>query len=248
MHGFSTRRAALGCEHLEARDCPAIYVWGGYLTIIGTSGADTVTIDDDGTGKVTAKLGDQSKDATGIKAVTVWTFGGDDSITYNRNGTETGFRAVAIDAGSGNDTVTLNGGDIGGFFSFGAYGGSGTDTLSATVGGVAKDAAAAIGLAGGLDDDKISATAKGEIDGYLAVGLSGGYGNDTITGEIAVADGSTGYVAAYVDGGYGDDTLTLNVTGDGLDELESLKAVMYGGPGTDTGVATDNVIKISIEK
>jgi hypothetical protein len=162
-------------------------------------------------------------------------------------GEQSGRRAVVVDAGSGNDAVTLEAGDVAGLFAFAAYGGFGNDTLSATVGGVSAGAAAAIALDGGWGDDGITGTAAGEIDGYLAVSLSGGVGIDTIAGEVDVAADSTGTVAALVNGGAGGDDLTLNITGDGLAGLQRLIAIMDGGRGTDTGVATDNVTKISIE-
>src|SRR5262245_21604772 len=38
----SQHRCALRCEHLEGRDCPAIFVLGGYVAVLGTAGADTV--------------------------------------------------------------------------------------------------------------------------------------------------------------------------------------------------------------
>jgi hypothetical protein len=217
-----TYRTGLRCEHLENRDCPAIFVHGGVLAVIGTSGADTVDITNDGAGNVTATLNGTTREASGIRAVAVYT-------------------------GGGNDAVTLDAGDLTRRFAFAVFGGGGDDTLSATVGGVAAGAAATVVLDGGAGNDTISTSAAGEIDGYLAVALTGGFGTDTILGEIDVAAGSTGRVAAAVAGGVGDDDLTLNVTGDGLDELASLRARLHGGPGTDTGVATDNVKQVSIE-
>jgi hypothetical protein len=217
------------------------------MTIIGTSGADAVEVTDDGAGNVTATLNGTTRTATGIRAVAALTLGGDDSIAYSLTGEQSGRRAVVVDAGSGNDTVTLEAGDVAGQFAFAAYGGFGDDSLSATVGGVSEGAAAAVALDGGWGDDDITGTASGEIDGYLALSLSGGAGVDTITGEVDVAADSTGVAAALVNGGAGDDDLTLNVTGDGLEGLERLIAIMNGGRGTDTGVATDNVTKISIE-
>ena len=222
MLNTRNRRTGLRCEHLENRDCPAIFVFGGYMTVIGTSGADTVEITNDGAGTVTATLNGTTREASGIRAVAVYT-------------------------GGGNDAVTLDAGDATRSFAFAAFGGGGNDTLSATVGGVAAGAAAAIVLDGGVGNDTISASAAGEIDGYLAVALAGSFGTDTILGEIDAETGSTGRVAAAVAGGFGDDNLTLNVTGTGLGGLASLRAVLRGGPGTDTGVATDNVTKISIE-
>jgi hypothetical protein len=221
MQVFGDRRTVLGCEHLEGRDCPAIIVLGSYMAVVGTSAADAVAITDDGAGTVTATLNGTTRTATGIQTVAVLTFGGNDSISYTLTGAQSGRRAVAVDAGAGDDTVSLTGGAVGGLFAFAATGGAGTDTLSATV--------------------------AGEIDGYLAVALDGGFGNDTVSGNINVAAGSTGTVAAVVNGGFGNDNLTLTVTGDGLATLEALVAVMNGGPGTDTGVSTPNVRRVSVE-
>lgn len=215
------RRSVLGCEHLEGRDCPAIIVFGGFMAIIGTSGADTVEITDDGAGTVTATLNGTTRTASGIQAVTVTTFGGDDSVAYSLTGDQSGRRAVLVDTGSGNDEVTFEAGNIGGLFTFTANGGAGDDTITATV--------------------------AGEIDGYLAIGLGGGNGADTVSGEIDVAADSTGSVVAAVAGGFGDDDLTLNITGDGLETLDQLIGVMTGGPGTDSGTATDNVTQFGIE-
>jgi hypothetical protein len=221
MQVLGERRTVLGCEHLEGRDCPAIIVIGSYMAVIGTAAADAVAITDDGAGTVTATLNGTTRTAAGIQTVAVLTFGGADSISYTLEGAQSGRRAVVVDAGAGNDTVSLEGGAVGGLFAFAATGGAGSDTLSANV--------------------------AGEIDGYLAVALDGGFGNDEVSGTIDVAAGSTGTVVAVVNGGFGDDDLTLNVTGDGLTGLEALVAVMSGGPGTDTGVSTPNVRRISIE-
>jgi hypothetical protein len=212
----------LRCEHLENRDCPAIFVFGGVMTVIGTSGVDTVEVTNDGAGNVSATLNGTTREASGIRAVAVYTGGGD-------------------------DTVTLDADDLTRRFAFAAFGGGGSDTLTATVGGVAAGTAAAIALDGGVGDDEISADVAGEIDGYLAVALTGGFGVDTIVGEIDAEAGSTGRVSAAVAGGFGNDDLTLNVTGAGLDGLALLRGLLHGGPGTDTGVATTNVTKISIE-
>jgi hypothetical protein len=247
MQGFRARRTVLECEPLEGRDCPAVITFGGSLLVLGTAGADKVDITDDGTGNLTVTVNGTTQTATNIKAVTVLTFGGNDTITYTLSGDETGVRVVAVDAGAGDDTVTLNAGNINGHFAFVANGGAGADTLSATIGGVAVNAAALVALAGGPGADTITANASGKYDGYFALALSGGSENDTITGTVNVAAGSTGQVVALQAGGFGDDNLTLNVTGDGLTGLKSLVAIQDGGPGTDTGVATDNVTKISIE-
>ncbi|MCI0702031.1 MAG: hypothetical protein L0241_13190 [Planctomycetia bacterium] len=246
MHGLARPRAALGCEHLEPRDCPAIFTLGGLLVVVGTGGADTVNITDDGAGNITASLNGDEETATGIQAVTVLTFGGNDTVNYTLDGDQTGRRAVLVDAGSGDDTVTLTAGNINGQFAFLANGSAGADTLSEVNCDVAAGAVLAIALGGGIGNDTITGTAAGEIDGYFALSLSGGAGNDTITGEVDVAGDSTGQVVAVVSGGFGDDNLTLNVTGDGLTELQTLIAVLSGGLGTDTATATDNVTQIGV--
>jgi hypothetical protein len=247
MQGFRAHRTVLGCESLEGRDCPAIYVFGSYMAVVGTPGADTVSIADDGSGHVTATLNGTTKTADGIHAVAVATFGGNDTIDYTLGGTQGGRSAVAVDAGAGDDAVTLTAGDVGGQFAFLGFGAQGNDTITASVGGVAPGAFAAVALSGGRGDDTINATATGTYDGAFVLGLLGGLGNDTITGNITADAGSTGDVRTAASGGVGDDALTLNVAGGGATGLNSLYAVMDGGPGTDTGTATDNVTKRHVE-
>lgn len=247
MQGFRAQQPVLGCEPLERRDCPAILSLGGLVIVLGTSGADTVDITDDGAGNLSVTLNGTTRTIDDAAAVTVLTLGGNDTINYTLSGDQTGLSAVVVDAGAGDDAVTLTAGNIGGQFGFAAGGGAGADTLTATIGGVTVDATAIIALDGGGGIDTINADAVGEYDGEFALALSGGSGNDAVSGTIDVAAGSTGEVVAVVSGGIGDDDLTLNVTGDGLPELGNLIAVLDGGPGTDTATATDNVTQINIE-
>jgi hypothetical protein len=247
MGNVRNRWRSLGFELLEGRDCPAIFVFGGVMAVVGTSAADTVTITDDGDGTVTATLNGTTRTASDVRIVAVSTLGGDDTVGYTLTGTQSGRSAVAVSTGGGNDSVTLDAGDVGGRFSFAASGGAGSDTMTATVGGVAPGGRAAVVLDGGRGSDFIDLGATGVIDGTLATRLTGSFGADTIDGAIDVAAGSTGRVSATVAGGLEDDTLGLAVTGAGLDGLSSLHAVMDGGAGTDTGTATDNVNLVSIE-
>jgi hypothetical protein len=243
MQGLRAHRTVLGCESLEGRDCPAIYVFGNTMAVIGTSGADTVDITDDGSGNVTATLNGTTQDATGITSVAVITLGGNDTINYTVTGDQTGQTAVVVNAGKGDDAVNLTAGNVTGQFAFLGFGGQGNATITATVGGVASGATAAVALSGGQGDDTIDATAAGTYAGALALGVWGGLGTDTITDTITADADSTGDVRTAVRGGVGDDTLTLNVTGDGAAGLNSLYAVVDGGPGADTATAIDNVTK-----
>ena len=247
MLNTRNRRTGLRCERLENRDCPAVFFRGGILIVTGTSAADTVEITDEGDGTVTAVLNGESVTEENVRAVAVYTGAGDDTIDYTVTGDQTRRLRVAVYAGAGDDAVTLDAGDVTGRFAFAAFGASGDDTLAATVGGVAAGGVAAVTLNGGRGNDTVSADAAGEIDGYLAVTLTGSFGTDTVEGTIDAAAGSTGRVAALVSGGLGNDTLALNVTGDGAEDIRLLRAILHGGPGTDTGDATDNVRQISVE-
>src|SRR5262249_25541642 len=120
MQGHRAQRTVLECEPLEGRDCPAVITFGGTLLVLGTAGADTVDITDDGAGNLSVTLNGTTQTAKGIKAVAVLTGGGDDTVTYTLTGDQTGVRAIGVDTGTGNDTVTLNAGNIGGYFAFAA--------------------------------------------------------------------------------------------------------------------------------
>src|SRR5262245_60915146 len=136
MRNNSSRRAKLGCELLEGRDCPAgqISVFAGVMIVTGDGGANAVAVTDDGAGTVTATIDGTTRAASGIRAVVVNTGGGDDTIAYTLTGKEQGLRVVTVNAGTGNDRVTLDARPgVSGLFTFAAAGGADADVLSARV-------------------------------------------------------------------------------------------------------------------
>ncbi|MFL5243048.1 MAG: hypothetical protein ACJ8FY_13150 [Gemmataceae bacterium] len=243
-------------EALESRDCPSanIFVFGHTMVILGDSNANAVTVSDDGNGGITADItsptGGASRTATGIRNVAIATFGGDDTVNYTQSAARTGRLGLFVDLGAGNDTANLDftPGVSSSSLIAAVYGGQGNDTIASQVGAIAAGANAGLFLDGGAGDDAITAGFSGALNGRLAVALSGDAGNDTLTGNIDVADGSTGKLAALVNGGGGDDNLTLNVTGAGASTLNSLFALINGGPGIDTATHTANVRVINTEK
>lgn len=82
-----------------------------------------------------------------------------------------------------------------------------------------------------------------EVDGEFRFRLDGGDGNDTVTGNLALAAGSTGTAEVLVKGNEGDDRLTLNVTG----TARSLEAKLDGDAGFDRWAATPNVRLSEVE-
>ena len=100
-------------------------------------------------------------------------------------------------------------------------------------------------LDGGRGDDLITATYTGDLDGRLNFRADGGGGDDEVVANINLATGSEGEVRARVLGGRGDDTLTLNVLDP--DENADVDALLDGGAGFDTCVATDNVDVVNCE-
>src|SRR5437899_9350407 len=97
------------CEALEHRCCPSanIVTLGHTMFVIGDAAANTVTIQDDGHGNVTASItsptGTASATKSGINAILVDTRGGDDVINYALTGDVVQRMALAIYAGTGND-------------------------------------------------------------------------------------------------------------------------------------------------
>jgi len=178
---------------------------------------------------------------------------GTDTVTASFGSVSDSYAYFGTYLGGGDDsfdaTVT---GDIHGYgVAIAAFGGSGKDTLGVHVTG-AVDAGAYLGvlLDGDSGDDTINFDYTGQMNGKLGVALVGGYGSDTVAGNITLDSGSTGKVAAAVFGGDGDDTLTLNVTdnsGNTGDTQPSVYALLDGGPGFDTCVATSNVKVINCE-
>jgi hypothetical protein len=184
---------------------------------------------------------------------------------------------VDLDGGKGNDTVNATFGELtSGNVYFRANLGDGDDTFTGTLNGdvlagaklrvkvaghkgndtftlnaagadVAAEALLALDFDGDKGTDTFNVTYQGKVEGTLRLEAEGGKDNDTATVNLTLDTGSTGRVSAEVEGDKGDDNLTLNVNLTTATDTATVKAVLDGGKGTDTGVATDNVLKKGIE-
>jgi uncharacterized protein YkwD len=127
------RKATLGVEQLEVRDCPAtVNITYGTLTVTGTEGNDTIIL---GQSQSSIFVNGAAYSRAGVARIVVTAGGGDDVI---RDGS--GFGAIIygglgndnIASGTGNDRVyggagndVINGGEGNDVL----WGGGGTDTL-----------------------------------------------------------------------------------------------------------------------
>ncbi len=112
---MTATRQHLGIEQLEGRDCPAVNFFNGILTLTGTSGADTLVVNQSGN---TLVAEGQTFNAALVNRVVITGLGGNDVI---RNNTA---KPSTLYGGMGNDTV------VGGTVNDVLFGGQGTDTLN----------------------------------------------------------------------------------------------------------------------
>lgn len=196
---------------------------------------------------ITSSTNTATRDATRINSIVVLARGGADTVKYELGNPLTTARALLFDLGAGNDAATLNAsaGVSSSALLAAVYGGEGIDDIQASIGTIAYGAYAGVALDGGAGDDSVAATFTGQLDGALALAVAGGLDNDKVSAVLDIDPGSTGYLAVAALGGSGDDNLTLNVNdnsgGGGDSTLAYLLAVLDGGAGTDTCVHTDNV-------
>jgi len=109
------RKATLGVESLESRDCPAtVNVLNGTLTVLGTAASETITISNTSTAIV---VDGRAYSRAGINRLVVSAGAGNDTIINNSNFTS------YLYGGNGNDTIH------GGTSTDVIYGGSGNDKL-----------------------------------------------------------------------------------------------------------------------
>jgi len=244
-------------EALENRCCLTcvVEVHGDTLRVEGDKANNTIAIVDNGAaGIVVTCDAVASPAATGIDHVVVHTKDGNDILTYSRSAAGGNFTTdldFSAHLGKGNDSFTanLNGNDLaaGADVRFHVKGDKGADILTVNAGtaaaatDIALGASLSIKLDGGKEGDTIAVNTAGDVDGTLKVRASGGKEDDTVAGNLVLNAGSTGSVKAKVKGGKDDDALTLNITGAGAATAQ-IDAVLDGGQGTDTGIATANVV------
>jgi len=235
------RRSPLGCEALETREVPAAFVSGGFLMIVGTDAADSVSVNNYNpsvvgvTSNGTTQYFLKSQMPTNV--VVFYGLGGSDYFS-NNVGT---LQSVAY-GGEGNDVLV---GDAG---VDKLYGEGGDDTLLGYGGNDTLDGGeGADYLDGGVGNDTLYGgngydTLYGR-DGtdYLSAGydywgnvLDGGDGNDTLVGGLGndILYGRTGYDKLY--GGIGNDYL------DG-GQNDGYTDYLSGGVGADRFQITGNL-------
>lgn len=239
-------RSHLRCECLEHREVPAvnIFTFGQAMFVVGDSADNVVQISDNGAETITASIDNVTKTASGIRLLTVLAAGGDDLVRYTLTAPLSTPRGMLVNTGSGDDVMSFDasaGVAAGGLFGLTAAAGDGKDTIAYTQGGIALNGIASALLDGGNGDDTLTATGSGVLAGRAAWTLSGGNGNDTASAQLDTTADSKGQFAAAVFGGFGNDAVRLTIGGTGITPLSRFVGLIDGGPGTDSGVATDGV-------
>lgn len=243
----SSLRSSPAVESLETRCCPSasIGIRGQLLLIRGDAAANTVAIQDDGAGNVTASIDGKSVTGSNIHGIFVDTRGGDDSVSYTlANPLETR-EFFGIRTGGGADTVTLDfskGIAAGGHLRLGVSSGGGADNVSANLGSIAAGASAKVNIETGDGDSTVNVGFTGWLDGGLSTRIKSGDGNNNLTANYDVNAGSTGSLRSKIEAGDGNNDLTMNITGAGAATLKALHAKIEAGTGTNTIVNTSNVV------
>jgi hypothetical protein len=177
----------------------------------------------------------------------VHTGGSSDTVTTNFNADITNSTVYSRSyLGRGADTFTANvAGNLVGTSALimKVYGDAGKDTISVNAPNTNIDAGSrlVLDLYGGRGADSISANYQGVDNGTLRVVEHGGPGNDTVSENLTLNQGSTGNVIARVYGGAGNDDETLNVFDNSGGKLADLDAVIYAILGHNTVHHTPNV-------
>jgi hypothetical protein len=243
----STRRFLPAVESLEARWCPSVSIGvrGQVLFIRGDAAANTVAIQDDGSGNVTANIDGKSVSGSNIHRIYVDTHGGGDTINYSLTNPLQTREFLGIETGAGNDTITLDfsqGVAAGGRLGVGVQTGGGDDNVSATLGSIAAKASASVNIETGDGNSTVNFGFTGALNGSLSTRLESGDGNNTVTNNYTVDAGSTGRLRTKVEVGDGNNNLTMNILGDGVSTLKALYAKLEACSGMNTIVNTPNVV------
>ena len=117
------------------------------------------------------------------------------------------------------------------------------DDLPNALPGIDIDAGAslAVNLKGGAGTDVASFTYDGVLDGHLNLTNDGNGGKDKVSADITLEAGSDGFLDAAVRGRQDNDKLTFLLTDNSAGTAHITQALLDGGPGHDTCVATPNV-------
>jgi hypothetical protein len=263
-------------EQLEARQLlsAGVHVSGTVLKIVGTSGRDTVLVQDDGSngpGALTVTLNGATTPITAsvITDVQINTFQERDVVVYKFTGTVKVPRNVSIDLGDGNDVCFVQflagvanvGNGPGGFTNINVTvnGGAGDDSIDVEVNRHARLDGANLNIVvnGGAGNDGITVDFGGIANGVITVQASGGAGRDHIVldmqGQLDPGVAGFGTMFAEADGGLGRDFLQVVLdpdtgpeTGNQIFPIEG-EGFINGGLGQDTAVHTPHVQVTGVE-
>jgi hypothetical protein len=194
---------------------------------------------------------DLSQGLTDEKVVIHFNGFADNDDVHLDAGTLTDARLLLFgDLGLGDDSFHANlDGDLLGKSILGLdiAGGLGNDLIEAQATDVDTGADAVLGLylQGNVGDDQVAVNYTGQNLGGIGVLVTGGFGKDTVNVAFSFDTGSTGDAAVGVYAGEGNDTITMTTAGAG--SLGEKVFLVHGAAGTDTGITTSDVIKLSIE-
>jgi hypothetical protein len=266
----STRRCLPRLEALESRWCPStapapagVFQHGQTLVIHGDGSNDTITVTDDGKGDVSASItlatGTKSLSATGIRAITIESGGGNDTIGYALTGTlgQAEKIQVCLDKGSSQVNLDFSAGVMDTALAvlftgargsnqittqFGAITGSRVNltenlgpagaTTHVNFGGALSGSDATVVINGGAAADQVFAEVGNETNANLQFLTRLGNGANTFDLE------STGNLVNSiehfeVDGGSGGNTITFDAKGVNADLTSRLNLHAYLGAGAD---------------
>jgi hypothetical protein len=202
---------------------------GGPVVINGNNRPDTVIINDNGVNLTVMGTGPFLSSFGGFSAVTINTFGGNDTVTYRLNGSlQFGTsRQIVANLGVGADT-----------FRFTALPNSFIGTFSTL----------SVNVHGGAGVNRISVGYQGVNQGRINVNAFGGGARDLIFANLNFNTNSFGSLSANLMGGGGADLVGLAVRKVSPFDLPGAFTRINGGVGFDTGVFTPGVNRTSIEE
>jgi hypothetical protein len=241
-------------EALECRWNPStVRMHGDTLVIVGTQGADTVEITDDGEGGLTVTYDNTARNGNG---------------NGNGSGSRSNGSRGGNSSGSGSDSNGSNGGGNGGGgglttrtfddvervvfigrggddnFSYELTGelttdrelrldlGAGDDTATLDFAAGVNDAELEVDVRGAGGDDTVDATFGDVTDGDVSLRARLGAGTDELTADLTGDVTGDSDVELDADGGNGDDVLGFNLAG-AIDEDATVEVDADGGRGND---------------
>jgi hypothetical protein len=238
---------------LAAPVCTINVTSAGVVFIRGSNRNDRIQIIDNGTTAVNnvVLVCDNQTVLPGVAVnrVSINTRNGNDSVTYLlTSGLVAGAsRTIQVDLGAGDDgfSARFNAGLLNGSnLSLVVNGGDGNNRMNLFAGNLVSIGANAFlnaAFTGGPSTDVIQANYLGQVSGGLSLLLSGGRGDDLISAQVTLTQGSIGNSSVQEFGGLGDDTLVLNQQKQALFDRATITGTIDGGPGNNKAVFSSGV-------